>query len=130
MPVFMTGGDMIREVTYEKASFNDLPYKFEAGTRNIAGVAGFNKAINYISSIGFEFIEEKDKELTSYALKKLSEIKELKLYHPGEEKGLGVVSFTLKNIHPHDAEIFTGRSRNMCSRRTSLQHAVNEKTKS
>lgn len=103
MVPFNGGGDMIREVHKYETTWNDLPYKFEAGTPNIAGVVGFAAAIDYLESIGMEKIREHEIEITKYALDKLSQIKRIKLYGPMDmtRRG-GVISFNLGDIHPHD----------------------------
>jgi cysteine desulfurase / selenocysteine lyase len=108
-PVF-GGGDMIKSVSYDSYSWNDLPWKFEAGTPNIAGGIGFGAAIDYLESIGMEKIRNHEKELTKYALEKLNEIKGVTTYGLGKddiaERG-GVISFDIKGVHPHDvAQIF------------------------
>jgi cysteine desulfurase/selenocysteine lyase len=101
LPVYQTGGDMISRVTYESAEFNVLPYRFEAGTPNVAGVIGLKVAIDYISNIGFKNIAEHEAELLQYAKKALKMIPGLKLI--GEPKNqCAVISFVLDGIHPHD----------------------------
>ncbi len=103
MVPFNGGGDMIREVHKYETSWNDLPYKFEAGTPNIADVIGFSAAIDYLEKIGMERIREHEMDITKYALDKLSQIKGLKLYGPADiAKRGGVISFNLGDIHPHD----------------------------
>ncbi len=100
---YQYGGGMIREVTLKKTTWNDLPWKFEAGTPNIEGAIGLAKAIEYIQSIGIENIDKYNQELTKYALKQLSNIKGLTIIGPKENKErIAVISFTLENIHPHD----------------------------
>jgi cysteine desulfurase / selenocysteine lyase len=103
MVPFNGGGDMIREVHKYETTWNDLPYKFEAGTQNIAGVVGFAAAIDYLEKIGMEKVREHEIEITKYALDKLSQIKGIKLYGPMDmtRRG-GVISFNLGDIHPHD----------------------------
>jgi cysteine desulfurase/selenocysteine lyase len=103
MQPFNGGGDMIREVHKYETSWNDLPYKFEAGTPNIADVIGFTAAIDYLENIGMDKIREHEIELTKYALDKLSAIKGIKLYGTSDmKKRGGVISFNLGDIHPHD----------------------------
>ena len=100
---FNGGGDMIREVHKYETTWNDLPYKFEAGTPNIADVIGFGAAIDYLEKIGMDKVREHEMELTKYALDKLSQIKGIKLYGPMDiTKRGGVISFNLGDIHPHD----------------------------
>jgi len=103
MTPFNGGGDMIREVHKYETTWNDLPYKFEAGTPNIADVIGFSAAIDYLERVGMGKVREHEIELTTYALDKLSQIKGIKLYGPNEiAKRGGVISFNLGDIHPHD----------------------------
>jgi len=99
---FLYGGDMIREVHYESAKWNDLPWKFEAGTPNVAGAIGFSKAIDYLKRIEMEKIEAHDTQLTKYAFERLQEIKNIKIYGPSPEHRSSVVSFNIGNVHPHD----------------------------
>ncbi|MBI1934822.1 cysteine desulfurase [Candidatus Woesearchaeota archaeon] len=100
MQPFLYGGEMIREVKFEDTKFNDLPWKFEAGTMNIAEAVGLDAAIDYLKKIGMENIQKKDKELTNYTFEKLKEIKDVKIYGP-KERG-AVVSFNVDEIHAHD----------------------------
>ncbi len=96
------GGDMIREVTYEASTWSDAPMKFEAGTPNIAGVIGLGAAIDYLERIGMDSIEAHDRELTEYALEKLSAISDLKIVGPRAGERIGVISFEVAGAHPHD----------------------------
>jgi len=105
MPPFMGGGDMISKVTFEETTFNDLPFKFEAGTGNIAGVIGLAAAIDYVKSIGLENINKHEAKLLNSATEKLSEIKGLKIIGTAKEK-TSVLSFVVGNIHPHDIGTF------------------------
>jgi cysteine desulfurase/selenocysteine lyase len=110
MEPFLGGGDMIKEVDLYNASWNDLPWKFEAGTSNIADVIGFGKAIDYLQSIGMDNVRLHEKELTRYALDVLSKIDGLKIYGTfNEELRAGVISFNLDNIHPHDVATILDR---------------------
>lgn len=103
MVPFNGGGDMIREVHKYETTWNDLPYKFEAGTPNIADVIGFAAAIDYLEKIGMDKVREHEVDITKYALEKLSQIKGIKIYGPMDaEKRGGVISFNLGDIHPHD----------------------------
>src|SRR5579875_2061860 len=103
MPPFLSGGDMIKEVHKQETRYNDLPYRFEAGTPNIADVIGFGAAIDYLERIGMDKIREHEIDLTRYALDKLSQIKGMKIYGPMDAaKRGGVISFNLGDIHPHD----------------------------
>ena len=100
---FNGGGDMIREVHKYETTWNDLPYKFEAGTPNIADVIGFGAALDYLDKIGMDKVREHEMELTKYALDKLSQMKGIVLYGPKDvTKRGGVISFNLGDIHPHD----------------------------
>jgi cysteine desulfurase/selenocysteine lyase len=103
MVPFHGGGDMIREVHKYETTWNDLPYKFEAGTPNIADVIGFGAAIDYLSNIGMDNIRQHQIELTKYALEKLSTVKGIKIYGPKDiSKRGGVISFNFHDVHPHD----------------------------
>jgi cysteine desulfurase/selenocysteine lyase len=103
MDPFLGGGEMIRKVTFEGATWNDLPWKFEAGTPNIADVIAFGAAIDYLSDLGMENVREHEIEITSYALDRLRQLNDVALYGPDDptERG-GVVSFNFGEIHPHD----------------------------
>lgn len=103
MNPFLFGGDMINEVTFESSTWNDLPWKFEAGTPNISGAVGLAKAIEYINNLGIENIKEHCNNLTSYAIEKLSGIEGLKIIGTKNLKLRGpVISFTVDGLHPHD----------------------------
>ena len=98
MPPFLGGGEMIRKVTFEGFTPNDVPWKFEAGTPNIADVIAFGAAIDYIQKIGLENIYKYEQELTKYCLEKLKEFNFLKIYN----SGVGIVTFSNPVVHPHD----------------------------
>lgn len=103
MPPFLTGGEMIESVTRESAVYAQLPHKFEAGTVNGGGAWGLKAAIDYINSIGFEKIEEKEKTLTAIAMEELKKIPHVHIIgseDPTEHNG--IVSFTIDGVHPHD----------------------------
>ena len=103
MPPFLGGGDMIREVYLDHSLWNEIPFKFEAGTPNIADAIAFGVAIDYLSNLGMENCFEHEQQLTSYALLRLGEIKNLSVFGPTDmNTKTGVVSFTIKGIHPHD----------------------------
>jgi len=110
MSPFQGGGDMIREVHKYETTWNDLPYKFEAGTPNIADVIGFGAAIDYLTKIGMDNVREHEVELTKYAIEKLSEIKGIHIYGTKDiSKRGGVISFNFADVHPHDvAQIIDG----------------------
>jgi cysteine desulfurase/selenocysteine lyase len=103
MDPFLAGGDMIKEVFKNETFYNDIPFRFEAGTPNIADVVGFGTAIDYLSEIGMDNIRKHEIELTDYALRCLSTIGLVTVYGPNkaEERG-GVISFNIGDIHPHD----------------------------
>jgi cysteine desulfurase/selenocysteine lyase len=101
MPPYQGGGDMIRSVTFEKTTYNSLPYKFEAGTPNIAGGIAFGAALDYVTRIGLDRIAAHEHDLLSYATQTLSSIAELTIVGTAREKA-GVLSFVLEGVHPHD----------------------------
>jgi cysteine desulfurase/selenocysteine lyase len=101
LPPYQGGGEMIKEVTFEKTTYADLPHKFEAGTPNIAGVIAFGTAIDYMSNIGFDNIAEYETALLKYATEKLLQIEGLKIYGTSEHK-TSVISFNIGEIHPYD----------------------------
>jgi cysteine desulfurase / selenocysteine lyase len=103
MPPFMGGGDMIKEVFKFHTNYNDVPYKFEAGTPNIADVVGFSAAIEYLERIGMENIRKHEIYLTEYALESMSSLDYITVYGPRDTKYRGgVISFNIADIHPHD----------------------------
>lgn len=102
LPPFLYGGGMITEVSYENASFKETPEKFEAGTQNIVGTVALADAIKYIEKVGLENIENYEKELLEYTLEKLESLDNLIIYNPGKDKSISVISFNIKDIHPHD----------------------------
>lgn len=101
MPPYQGGGDMISQVSFEETSYNDLPYKFEAGTPNIVGAIGLAKAIEYIQSFGYDFLTKHEQALLDYATEKLLEIPGLRIIGTAKQKSASI-SFVLENIHPHD----------------------------
>ncbi|MFH1208100.1 MAG: cysteine desulfurase [Candidatus Omnitrophota bacterium] len=101
MPPYQGGGDMIRSVAFEKTTYNDLPYKFEAGTPHIAGVIGLGVAIDYIGSIGLERIEAYEQELLQYGTEKLLQVPGLRLIGTAKHKS-AILSFVLGDAHAHD----------------------------
>lgn len=110
MDPFHGGGDMIREVHKYETTWNDLPYKFEAGTPNIADVIGFGSAIDYLSQLGMETVRKHEMELTQYALDKMSQIKGIVIYGPKDvSKRGGVISFNFHDVHPHDVATIVDR---------------------
>lgn len=101
LPPYQGGGEMIKQVTFKKTTYADLPYKFEAGTPNIAGVIAFGVAIDYLNQLGYKNIADYENELLQYATKKLLTIKGLKIYGTAHEK-TAVISFNIQQIHPYD----------------------------
>jgi cysteine desulfurase/selenocysteine lyase len=101
MPPYQSGGDMIRSVTFEKTTFNDIPNKFEAGTPHIEGAIGLGAAIDYLRGIDFKGAIEHEQNLLAYATEKLNSIEGVKIIGNAKRKA-AVVSFVMDNIHPHD----------------------------
>jgi cysteine desulfurase/selenocysteine lyase len=103
MPPFMTGGDMIRDVSLARSTWNDLPWKFEAGTPSIAEGIGLGAAVDYLSNLGMDKVRQHEIELTGYALEQMVNIPDLTIYGPKEAPARGgIVSFNLGDVHPHD----------------------------
>lgn len=103
MPPFLGGGDMIASVWRDRATFNELPWKFEAGTPNIADVIGAGAAIDYLMTLGMDNVRAHEIELTDYALKAFQTLNDVKIYGPMDAQSRGgVISFSLDHIHPHD----------------------------
>jgi cysteine desulfurase/selenocysteine lyase len=101
LPPWQGGGDMISSVTFEKTTYNHIPYKFEAGTPNIAGVVGLGSAVDYVRGLGMDNVAAHEHDLLVYATERLQEIPELRLIGTAREKA-GAISFVLEGIHPHD----------------------------
>jgi cysteine desulfurase / selenocysteine lyase len=108
MDPFMGGGEMISKVTYETATWAELPQKFEAGTPNIAGAVGLGAAVDYLQALGMDKIEAYEQELTLYAMRRLLEIQGLRIFGRAPERG-GAISFEVDGIHPHDLAQFVDR---------------------
>ena len=102
MEPFLTGGHMIRAVGFDDTTWGDLPHKFEAGTAPMAEAVGFGAAIDYLTAIGFDAIEEYEHELAGYALDRLAELPWVTSYGPPAERRAGIVSFNVDGVHPHD----------------------------
>jgi cysteine desulfurase/selenocysteine lyase len=102
MPPFLGGGDMIREVSLESATWNELPWKFEAGTPSIAQAIGMGYAVDYLNSVGMDAIHEHEQDMVQYALESLSQVDGLTLYGPPAHLRGGVTTFNVSGIHPHD----------------------------
>jgi cysteine desulfurase / selenocysteine lyase len=110
MPPFMGGGDMILRVSFEGATWNELPWKFEAGTPAIAEAVGLGAAVDYLSEIGMDDVHAYEQFITGYALEALSEVPGLQVLGPGSAQKGGVAAFTLAGSHPHDiAEVLDKR---------------------
>jgi len=101
MPPYQSGGDMIRSVTFERTLYNDLPYKFEAGTPNIAGAVGLGAALDYLAGVGLERIAAYEHELLEYATRRLAELPQARLIGNAARRA-SVLSFVLEGVHPHD----------------------------
>jgi cysteine desulfurase/selenocysteine lyase len=103
MPPFLGGGDMIATVGFDSSTWNELPWKFEAGTSGIAEGVGLGAAIDYLAAIGMEAIRTHERDLTAYTLERLAEVEDLRVFGPSDpDRRGGVVSFELAGIHPHD----------------------------
>ncbi len=102
MAPFNLGGHMIRSVRFEGTTWGQIPFKFEAGTQPIAEAVGFGAAVDYLTDVGVQAIEEHEHELTGYALERLAEVDGLTAYGPPPERRAGIVSFNLEGVHPHD----------------------------
>ncbi|MDR0206293.1 MAG: cysteine desulfurase [Bacteroidales bacterium] len=101
MPPYQGGGEMVNQVSFEKTTYNELPFKFEAGTPGVGDVAGLKTAIEYLESVGIEKITRYQQELLQYAFTQLSQIDEIEFYGTASHKA-AIISFNLKNIHPFD----------------------------
>jgi cysteine desulfurase/selenocysteine lyase len=102
MAPFNLGGEMIRSVSMERTTWNELPYKFEAGTPAIAEAVGFGAAVDYVSEVGLAAIERHERDLVEYTLGKLAELPWIRTYGPGPERRAGIVSLNVEGVHPHD----------------------------
>ena len=102
IPPYMGGGEMIKNVSFERTTFNELPYKFEAGTPDYIASTGLAKALDYVNSIGFDAIQAHEKDLTSYAMQRLMEVEDMKIYGPHDQTTAAVISFQVGDIHHLD----------------------------
>jgi cysteine desulfurase/selenocysteine lyase len=103
MEPFLTGGDMIASVDFQMATWNELPYKFEAGTPPIAEAVGLGTAVDYLSGLGMDRVRAHERALTAYMLERLEDVPGLRITGPPEvEARGGLVSFTIEGMHPHD----------------------------
>ena len=108
MNPFMGGGEMILKVNHESSTWNEIPYKFEAGTPPVAGAVGLAAAIDYLAAIGMDVIQKYEQELTQYAIKQLQQIPGIRIFGHAAERG-GALSFELPGLHPHDVAQFVDR---------------------
>ncbi len=116
MNPFLYGGDMIKEVTFERSTWNDLPWKFEAGTPHIAGAVGLAAAIEYLQKMGMENIWQHEQELIQYTIQKIKDISGIRLLGPDTAENRGAVfSFVLEHVHPHDVSELLDKA-NICVR--------------
>tara|TARA_B100001741_G_scaffold88478_1_gene72336 strand:- start:242 stop:1471 length:1230 start_codon:yes stop_codon:yes gene_type:complete len=107
MPAYQKGGDMILEVTYEESSWNEVPWKFEAGTPNIAGAVGLKSAIDYLQDISMEEIREHEKDITEYMYNEIRNIEGIDILGPENiDERAGLISFNVPDVHPHDLGTF------------------------
>ena len=107
MPPYQKGGDMILEVTFDKSTWNEIPFKFEAGTPNIAGAIGLSAAVKYLMEIGMQNIREHEIEITKYAYSNLMNINGIEILGPENiDIRAGLISFNIPDIHPHDLGTF------------------------
>jgi cysteine desulfurase/selenocysteine lyase len=102
MAPFNLGGEMIRSVSMERTTFNELPFKFEAGTPAIAEAVGFGAAIDYVQAVGLEAIERHEHALTAYAMDRFTELPWVRVFGPPPDRRTGIVSFDVEGVHPHD----------------------------
>ena len=116
MRPFLGGGDMIRTVDFQRSTWNDLPWKFEAGTSMVAEGVGLGAAVDYLTGLQMENVRAHERELVGYALERLREVAGVRVIGPrtAEERG-GVISFELEGIHPHDVADLVNRE-NVCIR--------------
>jgi cysteine desulfurase/selenocysteine lyase len=102
MPPYQSGGEMIKNVSFEGTTFNELPYKFEAGTPNVAGALGLHAAIDFLKNIGLKNAGEYEHELTEYAMRKFRETGNIRIFAPDAERS-AVISFLINGVHPYDS---------------------------
>ncbi|MDZ4225172.1 MAG: cysteine desulfurase, partial [bacterium] len=110
MDPFLGGGEMIKTVEWDNSTWNDLPWKFEAGTQSIAEAVGLNAAIEYLSKMGLEKIFEHDRSLVRYCMERLPEVEGLTMYGPPPGERTGLISFAFKDIHAHDVAAVLDRN--------------------
>jgi cysteine desulfurase / selenocysteine lyase len=115
MPPFLSGGDMIGSVDFERSTFKELPWKFEAGTTPYVQATGLGAAVDWLGELGIEAVSAHEAEITAYALERLAEVPDLAVHGPAAEHRGALVSFALDGIHPHDVAEVLGRT-NVCVR--------------
>ena len=116
MPPFLRGGEMIESVRLDRATFAELPHKFEAGTVNAAGVFALSSAIDYYNNVGIDNMERREQYLTNYAYQKLSKIPHVNVIGSSDPYNhSGILSFTIDNVHPHDVSAVLNQD-NICIR--------------
>jgi len=116
MPPFLSGGDMIATVELQSSTWNELPWKFEAGTSMIAQAIGLGAAVDYLDALGMASVRAHEQALTAYALERMAASAGVRVFGPPSASGRGgVISFALEGIHPHDVGELLGR-RNVCVR--------------
>jgi cysteine desulfurase/selenocysteine lyase len=109
MPPFLGGGEMIRTVTLTESTWNELPWKFEAGTMSIAEAVGLGAAVQWLQRVGMDRVFAHDRELAAYAMTRLAELDGVRLLGPPAERRGGVVAFTVDGVHPHDVAMVLDR---------------------
>ena len=124
MPPFLGGGEMIREVSLTASKWNELPWKFEAGTMAIAEAVGLGAAIAYLRGLGMDNVFAHDRELVAYALERLAEVHGLRVMGPPADRRGGLVAFTMDGIHPHDVATVLDERRDLRARGAPLRHAA------
>ena len=117
LPPYQGGGEMIQHVSFEKTTFNELPFKFEAGTPDYIGTTGLARALDYVSALGMDTIAAYEHELTQYATRRLKEIPGMRIFGESEQKG-SVISFLVGNIHHFDLGTLLDRSKARCAPRS------------
>ncbi|MGB2711623.1 MAG: SufS family cysteine desulfurase [Conexibacter sp.] len=115
MPPFLSGGDMIASVDFERSTFAELPWKFEAGTTPYVEATGLGAAVEWLDALGLDAVHAHERQITAYALGRLAEIPDLTIYGPGAEQRGALVSFALDGVHPHDVAEVLSRT-NVCVR--------------
>lgn len=110
MDPFLGGGEMIKKVEWDHSTWNDLPWKFEAGTQSIAEAVGLNAAIGFLNKIGLENIHQHEKTLVRYCMERLQEVNGIEMYGPPPQERMGLIAFNIRGIHPHDVAAILDRN--------------------